>query len=227
MKPSIKPKSIFETLLVIGLILVIPIIFIMTIQVSKTTHQATNITSTPIFASIQTEIPNKNLLSDCKIITEEGKIYALSDDLIFSWGIREEQIDSTLKSNFPEWAAYRQTVEWSSNPVKISEIVINASWQEQFVINPAVTLVTLGERFNWQLPEDKDIYLESKTINEELNRLWFEWVNPENDQVRSLYPDISNASTYALYIYLDQTAQKIEKWCNSYQTLFKASPLRP
>jgi hypothetical protein len=199
----------------------------MTIQVSKTTHQATDITSTPTIASIATETPNKNFLSDCKITTEEGKIYALSDDLIFSWGVREEQIDTALEGNFPEWAAYRQTVEWAANPVKISEIVINASWQERFVINPAVNLVTLGESFNWQLPEDKDIYLKSKTINEELNRLWFEWINPDNDQIRSLYPDVSNASTYALYIYFDQTTQKIENWCNSYQTLFKASPLRP
>ncbi len=182
-----------------------------------------SITATHIPTNTIDVTPEPNISSSCNIVDKDGKLYILSDDVIFAWETSEEEIDTALEDDFPEWIAYRQKVEWDANPIKIGEIIINASWQERFVINPSITLVTLGESFNWQIPSDKDLYLESQTINERLNHLWFEWTSPDNEDIRNIYPDISNASTYALYIFFNQNTEKLESWCNTYQLLFGAS----
>ena len=135
----------------------------------------------------------------------------------------EDELNQALANNFPEWANYEQNVRWSSEPAKLGEIVLNASFQEQFALNPAVTLITLGESMNWQLPSNSDLFFQSLDISERLNKLVFEWTNPENEAIRAHYPEVSNGATYALYVFFNYDIERLQTWCNTYQQLFGTS----
>jgi len=140
--------------------------------------------------------------------------------MFFSFGPSGEELDQTLMDNYPDWANYEQNVSWYSEPVKMSKIVREASFQEKFSLNSAVTLVTLGESRNWQLPSGSDLFSETLAIGEKLHHLWFEWTNPENEQIRVQFPKVTNAATYALYVFFDHDVARLQTWCNTYEQLF-------
>jgi hypothetical protein len=186
---------------------------------------------TPIIPSITpttipspTNIPTITAEPDtplgCTIRNEDGKLYVLSDDVFFALGPSGEELDQALADNYPEWANYRQDVSWYSEPVTVGKIVREASFQEKFALNSAVTLVTLGESLNWQLPSNSDLFSESLTIGENLQHLWFEWTNPTNEQIRAQFPGVASAGTYALYVFFGYDTAKLEAWCNTYKRLF-------
>jgi len=184
-------------------------------------------TTIPSPTNTFTVTPEPGTPPSCKIINEDRKLYVLSDDVFFSYGPSGEELDQVLVENYPEWADYQQNVSWSSEPVKLSKIVREASFQEKFALNSAVTLVTLGESRGWQLPSDGDVFLESLTISERLHHLWFEWTNPENEEIRAQFPEITNAATYALYRYFAGDLSKLENWSSNFETLFEVSPTQP
>lgn len=133
------------------------------------------------------------------------------DDASFYYlGTTEEDINQALMVNYPEWGSYEQIVTWDTEPAKLGEIVLSASFQEQFSLNPAITLVTLGENLNWQIPSNSDLYLQSVAISEKLFYLSFEWIKPENESIREQYPEITNAATYAIYAFLNHNREKVE-----------------
>ena len=179
------------------------------------------ITSLP--TGTYTATPEPGTPPGCKIIDESGNLYVLSSNEIFAWGVTEDELNQALANNFPEWANYEQNVRWSSEPAKLGEIVLNASFQEQFALNPAVTLITLGESMNWQLPSNSDLFFQSLDISERLNKLVFEWTNPENEAIRAHYPEVSNGATYALYVFFNYDIERLQTWCNTYQQLFGTS----
>jgi murein DD-endopeptidase MepM/ murein hydrolase activator NlpD len=168
------------------------------------------------------------LLSTHQANTEiEQSINVLHDQVFFALGPKEEELNRALENNFPEWANYEQNVRWDSEPAKLGEIVREASFQEQFALNPAVTLVTLGESLDWQLPSDSDLFLQSMTIGERLNYLWFEWANPENENIRVQNPEVSNGATYALYVFFDHDKDRLQAWQDTYYRLFGEYPSQP
>ena len=79
-----------------------------------------------------------------KAISEQS-INMLDDQEFYTFGPSEEELDQVLVDNYPEWANYEQNVSWYSEPVKVGKIVREASFQEKFALNSAVTLVTLGK----------------------------------------------------------------------------------
>lgn len=176
-------------------------------------------TMTPLFKETSTVIPTFVNNSDCKEI-QATNLYLLSDDVFFAITTTAEDINQTLTNNYPEWANYEQTVTWNTEPVKLGEIILSASFQEQFAINSAVTLVTLGESLDWQLPLGEDLYSKSLSISERLFLYAFEWSKPENEEIRKSYPEVTNAATYAIYIFFNNDREKIQQWCYSYQKLF-------
>ncbi|HXF90328.1 MAG TPA: hypothetical protein VNJ29_00195 [Candidatus Nitrosotenuis sp.] len=177
------------------------------------------LTVTHSFKETSTATPTFVNNSDCKKI-KETNLYLLSDDDFFAITTTAEDINRALGSNYPEWANYEQKVTWNTEPVKLGEIILSASFQEQFAINSAVTLVTLGESLDWQLPLDEDLYSKSLSISKRLFLSAFEWSKPENEGIRKSYPEITNAATYAIYIFFSNDREKIQKWCYSYQKLF-------
>jgi hypothetical protein len=181
-------------------------------------------TSIPSPTNVPTATPELGIPPGCVIHDEDGKLYVLSDDVFFALGPSGEELNQALANSYSEWANYRQNVSWYPEPVTVGKIVREASFQERFALNSAITLVTLGESLNWQIPSNSDLFSESLTVGERLHHLWFEWTNPENKQIRAQFSEVANAATYALYVYFGYDRAKLQTWCMTYQRLFGTSP---
>jgi hypothetical protein len=180
----------------------------------------------PLPTNTYTASPEPDIAPNCRITNEGGQLYLLSDAEFHDLGTLERELDQALARHYPEWASYTQTVSWSTQPAKLGEIIVAASLDEysNLQINPAVTLVTLGDSLDWQLPSNTDLYLKSQEISTELNRLSFDWEDPQNESLRSQYPAVANSGTYAFYAYFNHNLDGLQSWCNTYHQLFAAPP---
>jgi hypothetical protein len=161
----------------------------------------------------------------CMILNEEAKLYVLSEKEFFAFGPGERALDEVLVDHYPDWANFEQSVSWYPEPVRVGKIIEAASFREHYNFNPAVTLVTLGENLDWQIPSDGDLYSRSLVVSEALIRPALEWIKPENEQVRAQHPQISNGATYALYVFFEGDEDQLQTWCNTYRQLFGESSL--
>ena len=179
-------------------------------------------TVTPLLTNTLTASPEPDIEPNCKIASEGGRLYLLSDKEFRSLFTTEGKLDRALAAHYPEWANYTQMVSWNTQPVKLGEIIVSASLNEQLnlQINPAVTLITVGETMDWQLPSNMNLFLRSREISTELNRLSDDWDNPYDERLRHQYPEVANSSTYALYIFFNSKLDRLQRWCNTYQLLF-------
>jgi len=179
-------------------------------------------TAIPLTTNTYTAAPEPDIAPSCRITNEEEQLYLLSDAEFHDLGTLESELDQALARHYPEWASYTQTVSWSAQPAKLGEIIVAASLDEysSLQINSAVTLVVFGESVHWQLPSNTDLYLKSQEISEELDRLAFDWENPQNESLRSQYPEVTNTATYALYAYFNHNLDRLHSWCNIYEQLF-------
>jgi hypothetical protein len=183
-------------------------------------------TAIPTPTNTSTPSPEPAIAPNCRITNEGGQLYLLSDAEFHDLGTLESELDRVLAKHYPEWAGYTQTVSWSTQPAKLGEIIVAASLDEysNLQINPAVTLVTLGDSLNWQLPSNTDLYLKSQEISEELDRLAFDWEDPQNESLRRQYREVTNSATYAFYAYFNHNLDRLQSWCNTYQQLFATPP---
>ena len=173
-----------------------------------------------------TTTPELGIAPNCKIANEEGQLYLLNDQEFRNLRTSDGKLDRALATHYPQWANYTQMVPWSTQPVKLGEIIVSASLDEELnlQINPAVTLVTLGESLNWQLPANTDLFSKSREISLTLRQHDWDWTNPQNESLRSQYPEIANGATYALYAFFNHNLDRLQSWCNTYQQLFGTSP---
>ncbi|MDL1912368.1 hypothetical protein FBQ81_17025 [Chloroflexi bacterium CFX6] len=180
----------------------------------------------PLPTNSYTPSPEPDIAPNCKIANEEGQLHLLSDQEFRDLRTDEGILDQALAAHYPEWATYTQMVSWSTQPIKLGEIVKEASFNIELnlQINPTVTLVTLGESLDWQLPATADLFSESREVSMELSRLSFAWENPFDDSLRRQYPEVANSGTYALYAFFDYNLDRLQRWCNTYQQLFGNSP---
>lgn len=178
--------------------------------------------TTPVPTNTFTVTPEPDIAPNCKIANEEGRLYLLSDQEFRDLRTHQGILNQALAIHYPEWANYTQMVPSSTQPVNLGEIMVAVSLDEEanLQINAAVTLVTLGDSLDWQLPSNTDLYLKSQEISTELNRLSLDWDNPYNESLRSQYPEVANSGTYALYIFFDSRLDRLQRWCNTYQQLF-------
>ena len=176
----------------------------------------------PLPTTTFTVSPEPPIAPNCKIANEDGQLYLLSDLEFRSLFTSDEKLDRALANHYSEWANYTQMVSWDMQPVKLGEIIVSASLdiESNLQINPAVTLVMLGDNLQWELPSNTDLYLKSQEISTELNRLSFDWDNPQSESLRSQYPEVANGGTYALYAFLNYDLDSLQRWCNTYQQLF-------
>jgi hypothetical protein len=75
----------------------------------------------------------------------------LSDYEFRNLRTHEGILNQALAVHYSEWANYTQMVPWSTQLVKLGEIIVSASldFEKDIQVNPAVTLVTLGEGLAW------------------------------------------------------------------------------
>lgn len=180
----------------------------------------------PLPTAPHTVSPEPDVAPNCEISNEEGQLYLLSDQEFRDLRTHQGIVDQALAAHYPEWAHYTQIVSGNTEPVKLGDIIVSVSYDEEsnLQINPAVTLVTLGDSLNWQLPPNTDLYLKSQEISIELNRLSFDWEDPFDDSLRRQYPEVANSGTYALYAFFDYNLDRLQSWCSTYQQLFGTSP---
>jgi hypothetical protein len=180
----------------------------------------------PSPTNTDTTSPEPDLAPNCKITNEAGQIYLLSDQEFRDLRTTPGKLDQVLTINYPEWANYTQMVPSSTQPVNLGKIIVSASLDEEsnLQINAAVTLVTLGDSLDWQLPSNTDLYLKSQEISTELNRLSLDWENTFDDSLRNRYPEVANSGTYALYIFFNSKLDRLQRWCSTYQQLFGTPP---
>ena len=101
-------------------------------------------TTTPLPTNTSTATLEPGIPPGCMIHDEDGKLYVLSEKEFFAFGPSETKLDEVLVGNYPEWASFEQNVSWYSEPVRVGKIIEAASFREEYSLNPAVTLVTLG-----------------------------------------------------------------------------------
>lgn len=175
--------------------------------------------------NIPTASPESDVAPNCKIANEEGRLYLLSDQEFHDLRTTAGKLNRALAAHYPEWANYTQPVPWSTQPVKLGEIIVSASINIELnlQINPAVTLVTLGDSLNWQLPANEDLFSKSREISLTLEQYASDWNDPQKS-LRSQYPEVANSGTYALYAFFNYNLDRLQGWCNTYQQLFGEAP---
>jgi hypothetical protein len=160
-------------------------------------------TVTPSQTNMPTLTPEPGTSPGCQIINKAGKLFVISYREFYAIGTGTKKLDQSLRDNFPEWAAYKQHVPWSTDPVTLGEIVNNASTNvTSYGVNSSVALVTLGEVHHWQIPVGEDLYLETQEISKQLFYLGWDWVKPGNEEIQDRYPQALNEGSYALYAFL-------------------------
>jgi len=192
-----------------------------------TDNSLLTVTLSPVSTITQTTtaIPTdtSETIAHCKITNKNGQLYLLSDQQFRDLRTTAGKLDQALVVHYPEWQNYTtQVIPWSTQPIKLGEIIVSVSHDEEsnIQLNPAVTLVTLGESLNWHFPSNSDFYLEAQEISIELNRLSLDWDNPYNESLRSQYMQIANAGSYALYVFFDYDLKKLEAWVQEYDKMF-------
>src|SRR5687768_13709515 len=85
----------------------------------------------PLPTNTYTASPELGIAPNCKIANEEGQLYLLSDQEFRDLRTHEGVLDQALVAHYPEWANYTQMVPWSTQPVKLGEIIVSASLDEE------------------------------------------------------------------------------------------------
>jgi hypothetical protein len=236
MKTSKRVLAVVFLILIVSLVgacgTVTPVPIVTETEVPSLLSPTSSITPSPIPSvtslptNTYTVTPEPDIAPNCKIANDAGRLYLVSNQEFRDLRTDEGILDQALAAHYPEWANYTQMVSWSTQLIKLGKIVKEASFNIELnlQINSAVTLVTLGESLDWQLPTTADLFSESREVSLELSRLSFAWENPFDDSLRKQYPEIANSGTYALYAFFDYNLDRLQSWCNTYQQLFGNSP---
>ncbi len=191
---------------------------------TKTIHHTPSPSSSPTSISTLTPTPS------CLTNIHGSKLFILHDSVLYRGGVQGEHLDRALEVRFPEWTTFTQIPYWNDKPLSAGEIIDEASFAEEFQINPAITLVTLGVEFNWMLPSNGDLFTIARETAKNLNGYYWDYAFDDIDdqtQIKNSYPGIENAATYAIYAYFDNDKEKLVEWCETYIELFNQSPLNP
>ena len=163
----------------------------------------------------------------CRIPDQEGSLFVLHDRIFFHPGPTSEDLDEAIAQTYPGLSAFRQELDWYDEPASAGQLIQDASFEETFQLNSAVTLVTVGVDINWQLPAYGDLYYRSRKSGEQLVTNWYEYTYPGNEDIQAQYPQIANGATYALYKYYGFNVASLIEWCEAYRALFNTSPASP
>jgi hypothetical protein len=149
----------------------------------------------------------------------------LDDDTYFSWGPTSNQLDQAIISLHPQWQHFRQVV--FTDPWTVGDVYEQAAFcGEGCGVNPAILLIALSMRLQWQIPPDGDLDLRAQQAARELYHYYA--LHYTEETIRQAYPQIGNASTYSLYRFFGKDLAKVRAWCETYQNMFGSEyALRP
>lgn len=199
---------------------------------SPTTSFRSTITPTAEDTSIptatKTHQPTPTSIPDCVISDAEGELYILNNQVFSYSKTDKDELDRALMNTFPQWASFRQKLEWRADPVSAGQVVEDASFEATFQLNPAVTLVTVGLHLNWELPSDGDLFSIARSAGEKLNGFYWDYAFDDVDdqtQIKADHPEVGNAATYSIYAFFEYDQSALKEWCDIYKLLFDKSPV--
>jgi len=134
-------------------------------------------------------------------------------------------MDVAVFSLHPQWEDFRQEVLGQS--LTIGNVFEQAAFGgPEYGVNPAILLIAVGMRLDWQIPSDGDMFLRAEQAAREMHPHYVAFYTEES--VREAYPSIGNAATYSLYRFFATDLSRLQEWCTTYQTMFGADyPLGP
>jgi len=190
---------------------------------TSTPELVPTITRTPVLTPNPTHLPSPT--PDLCDVSTSTPLFLLDDDMYFSLGPVPNQLERAIVDSHPIWGAFRQVV--LTDPWTIGEVYDQAAFGgPEYGVNPAILLISVSMRLDWQIPSDGDLYLRAQQMARELYDFYGEFFTQE--QVREAYPLIGNAATYSLYRFFGEDLGKLQQWCTNYQELFGVDyPLRP
>jgi hypothetical protein len=154
----------------------------------------------------------------------EGAWLILENDVLAHPGPSPADLDRSLSRAHPHWSEFRQQLDWYDEPVSAGQVVDDAAFAATFEANSAVVLVTVGLQRDWRLPLNGDLFTLARVATYHLNRHFWDYVFNENN-VQKRYPEVANASTYAIYALFDFDQTALGAWCEAYTDLYGQSPL--
>ncbi len=181
---------------------------------------------TPTETIETTETSNLN----CLFPESNGSLYILNDQVFYYGRTEKEVLDLALMNSYPEWASFKQDLEWRDEPASAGQVIEDASFSKTFQLNPAVTLVTVGIDLDWELPTDGDLFSIARSAGEKLDGYYWDFEFDEIDEathIKADYPEVVNAATYSIYAFFEYDQATLMVWCDTYQLLFDVSPVTP
>jgi len=119
----------------------------------------------------------------------------------------------------PQWQDFRQVV--FSSPWTVGDVYEQSAFcGEGCGVNPAILLIALSMRLQWQIPPDGDLFIRATQAARELYQYYVPYYTEET--VRQAYPRIGNASTYSLFRFFGKDFSRVQEWCTIYQSMFGA-----
>lgn len=85
-------------------------------------------------------------------------------------------------------------------------------------VNPRVLLVTAGVALDWQISNDHDVHDDIVQVGVTMTQHYREF--RFNEELRSDYPQVANAASYALYAFFDFDLEKLNAWQQEYDRMF-------
>jgi hypothetical protein len=165
--------------------------------------------NTSTHTSTVTVLPTCTPVPDGYIYVIEYSVYANVDagsGLGVSGAIG--MLQQALEEYHPEWA----------QDDGLAEYVWNHSGAPMIGVNPQVLLVTTGVSLDWQILDDHDLREDIDLVGVTLTRHYREFQFDEDLQAD--YPQVANASSYALYAHFDYDLEKLEAWQQEYDRMF-------
>jgi len=152
-----------------------------------------------------------------------GTLYFMSDGYFIGSLSNEgvKQFEAALEQAYPEWAALQ--IRYGGRDWTIGSFfqVISGpgSWA---AASPEVMVVTLGVKYDWQVPERISLADEFISASIRLTKEYADFL--KRPEIRRQYPQVGNAATYALYRYFKEDVQKLQEWHAAYVWIFGYDP---
>lgn len=144
-----------------------------------------------------------------------GYIYVIDRIVYNSDGLMEfspsgaiDVLQQALDEHHPEWGQEERLARDSWN----------YSGAQNIGVNPRVLLVTTGVTLDWQIPENhnlKEAIIQTGVV---LTQHYREF--RFNEELQASYPQVANASSYALYAFFDYDLEKLDAWVQEYDKMF-------
>jgi hypothetical protein len=117
-------------------------------------------------------------------------------------------LQQAMDDYHPEWGQQND----------LAGYVWDHSHAQMIGVNPRILLVTAGVTLGWQIPNDHNVRDDIVKVGVALTQHYRDF--RFNEELRSAYPQIGNAASYALYAFFDYDLERLSAWQQEYDRMF-------